>query len=280
MTLAPSIVLNSGVAIPQVGIGVLQIPPEDTEPCVLTALELGYRHIDTAQGYGNESGVGAAVRHCGLDRDQIFVTTKLNNNRHGYDKAVAAFETSLKVMGLDYVDLFLIHWPLPQQDLYVSTWQALEQIAASGRARSIGVSNFTPAHLQRLEAETGMTPAVNQIQVHPYWIQSELREFTKARNIAVEAWSPLARNLVLGESSILEIAERIERTPSQVVLRWHVQRGDIVLPKSTNRDRLASNLALFDFVLSAADVACIDGLDRADGRIGPAPEDMNVIPAG
>ncbi len=277
MTSIPGIPLNNGETIPQLGFGVFQISPEDTRDATLAALDVGYRHIDTAQMYGNERGVGEAIASSGLERSEVFVTSKLNNSFHPRAKALAAFDETLEALGFDYLDLFLIHWPMPAVDDYVETWKAMEEILASGRVRSIGVSNFTPRQLQRLIDETTVVPVVNQIEVHPYLIQEEVRAFGAGHGIRTEAWSPIAQGRVLDDPKIREIARRLERTSAQVTLRWHIQRGDIVFPKSTTRSRVEENFALFDFELSEQDVAAISGLNRGE-RIGPDPDEFNWMP--
>ena len=274
----PTIPLNNGVAIPQLGYGVYQVPPDQTADAVTTALEVGYRHIDTAEMYGNEKGVGEAVARSGIDRGEIFVTSKLNNGFHRRDDALRAFDQTLADLGFDTLDLFLVHWPLPGIDIdYVETWKAMEEIYAGGRCRAIGVSNFNASHLRRLFDETGIRPAVNQIEVHPYLAQDDLRAFNAEHEIATEAWSPIAQGKVLDDPAIVAIAERLGRTPAQVVLRWHVQRGDVVFPKSSSRERMAENFALFDFELETGDMAVLTGLDRAE-RTGPDPDTFNYIP--
>ncbi len=278
MATVPTIRLNNGVEIPQLGFGVYQVPPEDTADAVSTALEIGYRHIDTAEMYGNEKGVGEAVARAGLDRGEVFVTSKLNNGFHRRDDALRAFDQSLGDLGLEYLDLFLIHWPLPGIDVdYIETWKAMEEIYASGRCRAIGVSNFQAHHLRRLFSETQVRPAVNQIEVHPYLTQEELRAFDADHEIVTEAWSPIAQGKVLGDPAIVAIAERLDRTPAQVVLRWHVQRGDVVFPKSVSRQRMQENYELFDFELGTGDMATLTGLDRGE-RTGPDPDTFNYIP--
>jgi 2,5-diketo-D-gluconate reductase A len=278
MATVPTITLNNGVQIPQLGFGVYQVPPEDTKDAVLAALEVGYRHIDTAEMYGNEKGVGEALRASGLAREQVFVTSKLNNGFHASDDALKAFDQSLAELGFDYLDLFLIHWPLPGIDVdYVETWKAMEEIYASGRAKAIGVSNFTENHLRRLLAETEVRPTVNQIEIHPYLTQDDLRAFDAEHEIATEAWSPIAQGKVLDDPTILRVAERHGKTPSQVTLRWHVQRGDIVFPKSVTRSRVEENFAIFDFELSVEDMREITALNR-DERTGPDPDTFNYIP--
>ncbi|MDC7123222.1 aldo/keto reductase [Cellulomonas fimi] len=274
----PTLTLNNGVEIPQLGFGVFQVPPEDTKGVVLEAFEVGYRHIDTAQMYGNEAGVGAALAESGLARDDVFVTTKLNNGYLEHDAALDAFKRSLDALGTDHVDLFLIHWPLPTVADYVARWRTLEQIYADGGARAIGVSNFQPAHLHRLRDETTVTPAVNQIEVHPYLRNDAARAADSELGIVTEAWSPIAQGKVLDDPVLLRIAESVGRTPAQVTLRWHVQRGDVVFPKSVTRSRMEENFALFDFELSATDMADIDALDRHE-RTGPDPDVFDYVPA-
>jgi 2,5-diketo-D-gluconate reductase A len=261
----PSIRLNNGVEIPQLGFGVFQIPPAETRAATLEALRVGYRHIDTAEMYGNEAEVAQAIRDSGIPRSEIFVTSKLNNGFHARKDALAAFERSLAVMKLDRLDLFLIHWPLPAVGDFVETWKAMEEMYASGRVRAIGVSNFQAHHIERLMRETGTVPAVNQIEIHPYFNQDDLRAFDAAHGIATEAWSPIAQGQVLDDPTILAIARRIGKSAAQVTLRWHIQRGDIVFPKSVTPARIAENFALFDFELTDADMAAITGLDR-NGR--------------
>ncbi|SDZ06196.1 2,5-diketo-D-gluconate reductase A [Geodermatophilus africanus] len=278
MATVPTIRLNNGVEIPQLGFGVYQVPPEDTADAVSTALEIGYRHIDTAEMYGNEKGVGEAVASSGIDRGEVFVTSKLNNGFHRRDDALRAFDQSLGDLGLEYLDLFLVHWPLPGIDVdYVETWKAMEEIYASGRCRAIGVSNFQAHHLRRLFAETEVRPAVNQIEVHPYLAQEELRAFDADHEIVTEAWSPIAQGKVLGDPVVQRVAERHGRTPAQVVLRWHVQRGDVVFPKSVSRERMQENFALFDFALDGDAMGDLSALDRGE-RTGPDPDTFNYIP--
>ncbi len=277
MPAVPTIRLNNGVEIPQLGFGVFQIEPEQTREATLMALEVGYRHIDTAEMYGNEKQVGEAVRDSDVARDEVFVTSKLDNGFHAFDDALHAFDQTLKALEFDYVDLFLIHWPLPKVGNYVDTWRALEEIYRSGRARAIGVSNFQPHHLRRLKDETEITPAVNQIEVHPYLVQDEVRAYDADRGIATEAYSPIAQGLVLDDPTIVGIALRLDRTPAQVTLRWHIQRGDIVFPKSVTRERVEENLDIFDFELSDDDMAAITGLNR-DERTGEDPDTFNPVP--
>jgi 2,5-diketo-D-gluconate reductase A len=274
----PTIRLNNGVEIPQLGFGVYQVPPEDTADAVATALEIGYRHIDTAEMYGNEKGVGEAVARAGLDRGEVFVTSKLNNGFHRRDDALRAFDQSLADLGFEYLDLFLIHWPLPGIDVdYIETWKAMEEIYASGRCRAIGVSNFQAHHLRRLFSQAQVRPAVNQIEVHPYLTQEELRAFDADHEIVTEAWSPIAQGKVLGDPVVQRVAERYSRTPAQVVLRWHVQRGDVVFPKSVSRERMQQNFELFDFELDGDAMGDLTALDRGE-RTGPDPDTFNYIP--
>jgi 2,5-diketo-D-gluconate reductase A len=273
VTAIPDITLSNGQTIPQLGFGVFLVEPKDTAAAVSTALEVGYRHIDTAEMYGNEKEVGQAIRRSGLDRSDVFVTSKLGNDAHEPDDARRAFDESLKALGFDYLDLFLIHWPLPTRydGDYVSTWQTLEEFYRDGRARSIGVSNFQAHHLRRLHGEADIPPAVDQIEVSPYLTQDELRGFCAEHQIAVEAWSPLARGHVLDDPTIDEIARRVGKTPAQVVLRWHIERGDIIFPKSVTPDRIKENFEIFDFELSGADVESIALLNRNE-RTGPDPD--------
>lgn len=274
----PTITLNNGVEIPQLGFGVFQVPPEDTKGVVLEAFEVGYRHVDTAQMYRNEAGVGAALAESGLARDDVFVTTKLNNGYLEHDAALDAFRRSLDALGTDHVDLFLIHWPLPTVTDYVARWRTLEQIYADGGARAIGVSNFQTAHLHRLRDETTVTPAVNQIEVHPYLRNDAARAAGSELGIVTEAWSPIAQGKVLEDPTLLRIAGSVGRTPAQVTLRWHLQRGDVVFPKSVTRSRMEENFALFGFELSTTDMADIDALDRHQ-RTGPDPDVFDYVPA-
>jgi 2,5-diketo-D-gluconate reductase A len=281
MSAVPAIELNDGNHIPQLGFGVFQIEPERTASAVKDALEIGYRHIDTAEMYGNEKEVGQGVRNAGLDRGDVFITSKLNNGFHKPDDARRAFDNTLRVLESDYIDLFLIHWPLPT--LYggdfVSTWHVLEEFARDGRARSIGVSNFQPAHLDRLAKESGTVPAVNQIEVHPYFANETVRAYGIEHGVATEAWSPIAQGKVLDDAVIERIADSVGRTPAQVVLRWHIQRGDIVFPKSVSPDRMRANFELFDFELGGSDMDAISALDRGEpGRTGPNPDEFDYVP--
>jgi 2,5-diketo-D-gluconate reductase A len=263
------------------GFGVYQIKPDETAAAVRSALEVGYRHIDTAQMYGNEKAVGQGIRDSGTDRDEVFVTSKLNNGYHRPDDARRAFDGTLSALGFDYVDLFLIHWPLPTlyDGDFVSTWKALEEFAGDGRARSVGVSNFQVAHLQKLAEESKTVPAVNQIEVHPYFANDEVRAYGREHGIATEAWSPIAQGKVLGDEVITRIAEAHHKTPAQVVLRWHIQRGDVVFPKSVHPERIKANFDLFDFDLTNGEVDDIIGLDRGEsGRTGPNPDEFDYVP--
>lgn len=281
MSTVPSIELNDGNSIPQLGFGVFQIEPAETAAAVQAALEVGYRHIDTAEMYGNEKEVGQGIRDAGLDRGEVFITSKLNNGYHRPDDARKAFDATLSALGTDYVDLFLIHWPLPMlyDGDFISTWKTLEEFASDGRARSIGVSNFQPAHLDRLADGAQTVPAVNQIEVHPYFTNEEVRAYDKAHGIATEAWSPIAQGKVLDDEVITGIAKALGKTPAQVVLRWHIQRGDIVFPKSVSAERVKSNFELFDFALSDQHVASISALDRGEnGRTGAHPDTFDYIP--
>ena len=273
MTAVPEILLNNGRSIPQFGFGVFQVKPADTAEVVSTALKTGYRHIDTAEMYGNEKEVGEVIAKSGLDRGDVFVTSKLSNDAHLPDDARAAFDLSLEELGFDYLDLFLIHWPLPTRydGDFVSTWKTLEEFYRDGRARSIGVSNFQPHHLRRLHTEAEVPPAINQIEVHPYLTQDDVRGFCAEHQIAIEGWSPIGQGMELGDPTINEIAERIGKTPAQVVLRWHIERGDIVFPKSVMPARIKENFAIFDFELSGEDVEAISALNKNE-RTGPDPD--------
>ena len=274
----PNVRLNDGVEIPQLGFGVFQIKPADTVEAVTTALEVGYRHIDTAEMYRNEKEVGEAIAKSGIDPSEIFVTSKLNNNKHDVDDALAAFDQTLADLRLDRIDLFLIHWPLPKVGDFVQTWKALERVYSEGRARSIGVSNFQPHHLRRLHQETTVIPAVNQIELHPYLTQDELRAFDAEHGIATEAWSPIARGGVLEDATITDLANRCGKTSAQVVLRWHIQLGNIVFPKSVHPARMRENFELFDFELTDTDLSLITALNRNE-RTGPDPDVFNWLPS-
>ena len=277
----PVITLNDGNHIPQLGFGVFMVDPAETAAAVRTALETGYRHIDTAQMYGNDKGVGEGIREAGLDRAQVFITSKLNNGFHRPDDARRAFEETLRELGTDYVDLFLIHWPLPTlyDGDFVSTWKTLEDFKADGRARSIGVSNFGIHHLQELARDTAITPAVNQIEVHPYFTNDEVRAYGMEHNIATEGWSPIARGKVLGDPVVIRIAKAYGVHPAQVVLRWHIERGDIVFPKSVHPQRMKDNFEIFDFDLGDEEIEALTALNKGEaGRMGPNPDTFAYIP--
>ena len=277
----PDLALNSGQTIPQLGFGVFKIDPAETADAVAEALKVGYRHIDTAEMYHNEAGVGEAVRASGLDRGEVFITSKLNNGYHRPEDARRAFDGTLEALGSDYVDLFLIHWPLPTlyDGDFVSTWHTLEEFYRDGRARSIGLSNFQVAHVRRVVDESEVVPAVNQIEVHPYLCNEDVRAANAEFGIITEAWSPLAKGRVLNDPTIGAIASRIRRTPAQVVLRWHIQRSDIIFPKSTTPARVKENFEIFDFELEAEDLAAISALDRGEtGRTGPNPDVFARVP--
>jgi 2,5-diketo-D-gluconate reductase A len=263
--------LRGGVTIPQLGFGVFQVSPSETAEAVAQALSAGYRHIDTAAAYRNEAGVGQAIRASGLDRSEVFVTTKCWNDDQGFEEAKRALHASLQRLQLDHVDLYLIHWPVPSHDRYVDTWKAFIDLQSDGLTRSIGVSNFQPAHLQRVVAETGETPAINQIELHPYLQQPILRRKHQEMMIVTEAWSPLAQGLALADPAILKIADAHAKTPAQVVIRWHLQLGNVVIPKSVTPRRIQENFDVFDFALSDAEMKAIGALDE-DRRTGPDPD--------
>ncbi|MFE6049125.1 aldo/keto reductase [Kitasatospora sp. NPDC056446] len=270
----PTVTLNNGVEIPQLGFGVFQVPDDETTAAVTAALEAGYRSIDTAAIYGNEAGVGRALAASGIAREELFVTTKLWNADQGYDATLRAFDTSLAKLGLDYLDLYLIHWPAPANDRYPDSWKAIEHLASEGRIRAAGVSNFQPAHLRRLMDNSLLVPAVNQIELHPGLQQAEPRAFHAEHGIATEAWSPLAQGAVLDDPAITAIAERTGKSPAQIVLRWHLQLGNIVIPKSVTPARIRQNLDVLDFALTPEDMAAIATTDR-DLRTGPHPDQFN-----
>ncbi|MFC4334583.1 aldo/keto reductase [Salininema proteolyticum] len=271
---APTMTLNNGVEMPRLGFGVFQIPDDETTAAVTSALEAGYRSIDTAAVYGNETGVGRAVAESGIPRDQLFVTSKVWNSDQGYDNTLRAYDESLAKLGLDALDLYLIHWPAPANDLYEETWRALEKLYSEGRVRAIGVSNFQPDHLERIIKDDGVVPAVNQVELHPAMQNREVAAADTAYGIATEAWSPLAKGAVLGDDAIVAIADRHGKTPAQVVVRWHLQEGRVVIPKSVTPSRIAANIDVFDFELTQEELAAIDGLD-GDGRTGPHPDEFN-----
>jgi 2,5-diketo-D-gluconate reductase A len=273
----PSLILNNSVPIPQLGYGVFLIPPDETARAVTTALEAGYRLIDTAQGYRNEQAVGEALANSDVPRDEIFVTTKLVNGQHGYDQALVAFDASMERLGIEVLDLFLIHWPLPMFDQYVETWRAFERLLADGRVHSIGVSNFEIEHLERLAIETDITPALNQVELHPQFPQGELREYHDSHGILTEAWGPLAQNRgLLDDPRVVEIAAKQGRTPAQVVLRWHIQIGNVVIPKSVTPQRINENIDVFDFELDEADMETFTQLD-VGRRLGPHPNEFDLV---
>lgn len=269
----PSLRLNDGNTIPQLGLGVYKVDDDEAERTVSTALEAGYRHLDTAEYYGNEAGVGRALRASGLARDDVYLTTKVWNDQQGYESTLASFDRSLDKLGVDVVDLYLIHWPAPRQDLYVETYRALEKIRQEGRARSIGVSNFQTHHLERLLGETDVVPVINQIEVQPWLQQRELRAFGEARRIVTEAWSPLARGRILDDPTLLEIADRHGRSTAQIVIRWHLQSGLVVIPKSVTPSRIRENFDVFGFELDESDLAAIGALDSGE-RVGSHPDEV------
>ncbi len=278
----PNLTLHDGTSIPQLGFGVFQVPPDETAATVLTAFEVGYRHIDTAQMYENEAGVGAAIADSGLERDDLYITTKLNNGFHRPDDARRSLEESLTRLGLDQVDLFLIHWPLPTRydGDFVSTWETLAALQADGKTRSIGVSNFQPAHLDEIVSKTGVVPVVNQVEVHPFLANSDVRATNAHHGVLTEAWSPIAQGKVNDDDVMGELAALVGKSPAQVALRWHIQRGDIIFPKSMHRERMEQNFDLFDWSLSDAQMASIDELDLGEeGRIGPNPDAFDYIPS-
>lgn len=273
----PTITLNNGVEVPQLGYGVFQVPPEETERHVATALEAGYRHIDTAKAYGNEAGVGRALASSGIPRDELFITTKLWNADQGKETAVQAFEKSLSELGLDRLDLYLIHWPVPAKAAWIDTWLALQDGPyAAGQVRALGVSNFTHAHLRRLALASDVKPAINQVELHPWFPQDELRAYHAEHEIVTEAWSPIGQGGdLLADPVLAAIGERYGKTPAQVVLRWHVQLGNVVIPKSVTPERIAQNIDVFDFALTDGDMAQVSGMDRGT-RLGPDPDTFDV----
>ena len=280
-TTVPTITLHDQTTIPQLGFGVFQVPPADTARAVTEAFEVGYRHVDTAQMYGNEAGVGEALAASGLPRDEVYVTSKLNNAFHRPDDARRSFDETLEKLGLDRIDLFLVHWPLPTRydgDL-VSTWQTLAEFVKDGRATSVGVSNFQPDHLDRIVDETGVVPVVNQVEVHPYFRNEAVRAANAGHEVATEAWSPIAQGAVLDDPTVVRVADEVGGTPSQVTLRWHLQRGDIVFPKSMRVERMRENFGALDLELDDRQMAALDGLDRGeDGRRGPHPDVFDMVP--
>ena len=267
----PAVMLNNGVTMPQIGFGVFRVPQGETMRAVLSAIEAGYRGIDTASLYGNETAVGRAIARCGVPREQLFITTKLWNDDQGYQSTFRAFDGSLGRLGLNYVDLYLIHWPIPARFAYLDTWKAFEQIYASGRARAIGVSNFQPWHLQPLLDRRGIVPAVNQVELHPAFQQEEVRAYDQAHGIVTEAWSPLAQGGILADPVVTALSRRYGKTPAQIVLRWHIELGNVVIPKSVTPSRIRENIGIFDFSLAADDMAMLRTLDRGT-RTGPDPD--------
>ncbi|MET8997349.1 aldo/keto reductase [Amycolatopsis sp. NPDC004169] len=276
MTSVPDIELNNGVRMPQLGYGVFQVPDDETAAAVKTALEVGYRSIDTAAVYGNEKGVGQAIAESGIARGELFVTTKLWNSAQGYDSTLKAFDESMAKLGLEQLDLYLIHWPTPARGKFLDTWKAFEKLYTDGRVRAIGVSNFQPSHLERLLDAAEIAPAVNQVELHPYLQQRELREFDAKQGIATEAWSPLAKGgSLLGDPVVAELAVKHSRTPAQIVLRWHLQLGNVVIPKSVTRSRIEENFDLFGFTLTEEEMESLTPLDRGE-RTGPDPDTFNA----
>ncbi|HEV7345995.1 MAG TPA: aldo/keto reductase [Devosia sp.] len=273
----PGVSLNDGNTIPQVGYGVWEIPNDKVAGTVVTAVEAGYRLIDTAQGYGNEEGVGKGIRDCGLPREQLFITSKLRTSDQGYDATMKSFTGSLERLGLDYLDLFLIHWPVPKHDRYSDTWKAFVQLQRDGRIRSIGVSNFLPEHLERIIGDTGVAPAVNQIELHPEYQQRDVREAHKRHNIAIESYSPLGRGEVLSDANIKAIADKHGKSTAQVIVRWHVQEGLVAIPKSSDPDHIRGNIDVFDFQLADEDMAKIAALDKRDGKMLSDPATNNTL---
>jgi 2,5-diketo-D-gluconate reductase A len=274
----PQIPLNDGKAIPQLGFGVWQVPDDEAQPAVAAAIRSGYRLIDTAQGYDNEEGVGRAIAEAGIGRDQLFITSKLRNGAHEYDAARKAFDESLKKLGLDYLDMFLIHWPVPDQDKFADAWRALVALRNEGLIRSIGVSNFLPSHIDRIVAETGVKPVINQLELHPQYQQRDIRDYHARHDIKLECYSPLGSGAVLDNDTIAEIAEKHGRSVSQIILRWELDQGLIVIPKSTHEERIAENIEVFDFALDDEDRRRIDALDDPEnGKTGSFPETMNDL---
>lgn len=277
MTDVPGIALNDGRTIPQIGYGVWEVPNDQVAGTVVTAVEAGYRSIDTAQGYDNEEGVGQGIVDCGLPREELFITSKLRTGHQGYDATLKSFMGSLDRLGLDYLDLFLIHWPVPKYDRYSDTWKAFVQLQRDGRIRSIGVSNFLPDYLQRLIDDSGVTPAINQVELHPQFQQRDLRQFHGQHKIVTESYSPLGRGAALDNPAIKTIADKHGKSPAQAIIRWHVQQGLVVIPKSVNPDRIRANIDVFDFALDDADMAAIAALDRPDGKMLPDPSTNNSL---
>lgn len=277
MAKVPAIALNDGRSIPQIGYGVWEVPDEQVASTVVTAVKAGYRSIDTAQGYGNEKGVGRGIATCGLPRGELFITSKLRTRHQGYDAAIKSCLESLERLGLDYLDLFLIHWPVPAHDLYSDTWKAFVQLQKDGKVRSIGVSNFLPDYLKRIIDDTGVAPAVNQIELHPEFQQRDVRDFHAQHNIAIESYSPLGRGAVLKNATVGRIAEKHHTSPAQAIIRWHVQQGLIVIPKSVHEERIKANIDVFGFSLDEADMEAIAALDRPDGKMVGDPATNNSL---
>ena len=273
----PGIALNDGKTIPQIGYGVWEVPNDTVARTVVTAVEAGYRSIDTAQGYDNEDGVGQGIVDCGLPREALFITSKLRTKDQGYDATLKSFMGSLDRLGLDYLDLFLIHWPVPAHDRYSDTWKALIQLQRDGRIRSIGVSNFLPEHLERIIGDSGVAPAINQVELHPEFQQRDTRAFHQRHNIATECYSPLGRGTALSHGAVKKIAAKHGKAAAQVILRWHVQQGLVVIPKSVHAERIRANIDVFDFALDDEDMAAINALDRADGKMLPDPATNNSL---
>lgn len=276
LPLAPSLEMHDGHSIPQLGLGVWQVPEDQVEANVLAAIEVGYRHIDTAQGYENESGVGRAIAASPVPREQLFITTKLRNKLQGYDEALRAFDDSMKRLGLETLDLFLIHWPYPEANRYVDSWKAFVELREAGRVHSIGVSNFQPEHLERIIGETGVTPVINQVELHPHFQQRPLRAVHEKLGILTQAWSPLGRGRGFEESAVQTIAQNHGVTPAQAILRWHMQSGWITFPKSMTPKRLVENFDVFGFSLTPDEMQAMAALDDPEGRFGPKPEELNV----
>jgi len=274
MTTTPTVTLNNGVEMPQLGFGVFQVPDAETTAAVAEALKAGYRSIDTAAIYGNERGVGQAIAESGITRDELFITSKVWNSDQGFEETLAAYDASLEKLGLEYLDLYLIHWPAPANGRFIETWKALEKLYADGRVRAIGVSNFEPGHLEQLLTEAAVVPAVNQVELHPALQNLAVQDFDAAHGIVTEAWSPLAQGAALKDPSVLAIAEAHGRTPAQVILHWHLQQGRVVIPKSVTPSRIAENLDVFGFELSAEELRAVDALEK-DGRTGPHPATFN-----
>jgi 2,5-diketo-D-gluconate reductase A len=273
----PIVKLNNAVAMPRIGFGTFRMVPEQASTCVRSALEAGYRLVDTAASYGNEAAVGEALASSGVPRQDVFVTTKVWNADHGYANALRAFEASRSLLRLDFIDLYLIHWPVPARDMYLDTWKALERLYAEGLVRAIGVSNFTQRHLDRLLAAANVVPAVNQVELHPGFPQEELRDFNREHGITTQAWSPLGQGKgLLDDPVVRQVAERNGRTPAQVVLRWHLQSGVAAIPKSVTPQRIRENLSVFDFALTAADMAGLSAVSSGQDRLGPDPEIFSV----